>query len=552
LITFNGEIYNYRELREILARDGVAFRSSSDTEVLLAAYESWGADMLSRLNGMFAFAIWDPAKREMLVARDRLGIKPLYYYTRDGCFVCASELKAIMAYPAFRAELDRSALRQYLVRGYVPSPQAIFRDVHKLPPGHVLRVRPGQPVEVRRYWDPVPHYDASSTRGARQAEALAELDALLQEAVRYRMISDVPLGALLSGGIDSSLVVALMQERTRRPVETFTIAFDVPSYDESPYAAAVARYLGTDHHELLVSERNLLELIPSLTRYYDEPFADMSAIPTYAVSRLARQHVTVALSGDGGDETHVGYSTYQWMSTREQIHRWLPRRLIGAGAGLGGRLPHRRVRRTSRYLSFEDDLEAHRWAVSYWPWGEAQRLLNGRADGALPSTAYEHTADRLQDLKLLERMAAADLTSYMIDDILTKVDRASMAVALEVRVPLLDHRVVEFVAGLPLDLKFRRGKGKHLLRQLLYQRVPRELVDRPKHGFTVPMATWLRGPLKDLLLTMTSSDALTAHGLFREDVVARHTREHLSGKRDHTKKLWSLLMFQMWYDRYLK
>jgi asparagine synthase (glutamine-hydrolysing) len=549
-ITFNGEIYNYLELRAELEALGYQFHSDTDTEVLLASYEAWGETMLGRLIGMFAFAIWDAKRHEMFIARDRLGIKPLYYYEKDRHFACASELKSLLAYPDFAGDVDKDALRLYLVKGYIPAPATIFQHVRKLPPGHLLRVRPGQSSHVIQYWDAVPYYTGPH-QDYDEVEVQDRLDDLLQSAVRYRMISDVPVGALLSGGVDSSLVVALMQEQSIRPVKTFTIAFDTPRYNEAPHAKAVAQHLGTEHHELVANEQNLLGFVGDLVNFYDEPFADTSAIPTYAVSAMARQQVTVALSGDGGDETHLGYPTYQWLERREQVRRWLPASLVNVGAELVGRLPQRRFRRLSRYVSFATPLEAHLWVVSYWDWADLPLLLSGHNDGARIIDSYERVVARLPGVELLQQVATADLVLYMADDVLTKVDRASMAVGLEVRVPLLDHRVVEYSAGLPVHMKRRRGVGKYLLRKLLNRRVPQELIDRPKQGFSVPLAQWLQGPLKDLLLSTLTSSRLKIHGLFQTGVVDQHVHEHLDGKHDHSKKLWSLLVFQMWYDRYL-
>jgi asparagine synthase (glutamine-hydrolysing) len=533
-IVFNGEIYNYRELRDMLKADGYAFNSDSDTEVILAAYDAWHHEMVHRLNGMFALAVWDSARRELLVARDRLGIKPLYYFEKDGNFACASELKSLLKYPHFEPEINTRALYQYLVRGFIPTPETIFEHVHKLLPGHLLVVRGGKVEQIEQYWNPLPFFEA--TCSISECEALEELDALLQRAVRYRLVSDVPLGALLSGGIDSSLIVALMQEQSTQPVKTFTIAFDTPKYNEAPFAKAIAKYLGTEHHELTVNEASLLEFVPNLVHFFDEPFADMSAIPTYAVSALARQYVTVALSGDGGDETHLGYSTYAWMQKREQIRRRLPEPLIDVSRFLTQKVRSRQIQRLGQY----------------WPQPEAQELLNSHASHMLDQTSYERTMERLQRTELIQRMSAADLTSYMVDDILTKVDRASMAVALETRVPLLDHNLVEYAAGLPLHLKKQNGTSKYLLRKLLHKRVPAELTDRPKHGFTVPMSQWLRGSLRELLCSMTTRDSLDKHGLFQADVVTQHVREHLAETHDHSKKLWSLLVFQMWYEYYMQ
>ncbi len=548
-IVFNGEIFNYKEIRDELEALGVVFNSHSDTEVLLAAYDQWSHDMLSKLIGQFAFALWDPALGEMFVVRDRLGIKPLYYYTNRGEFVCCSELKSLFPFPSFSPRIDHQAIEGYLSLGYVAAPKTIFQDVFKLRPGHYLRVKRGEIKELRSYWNPLVFYNDESAGGS-ESEVLQHLDNLLLSSVRYRMISDVPLGALLSGGIDSSLIVALAQEQSLNPIKTFTIAFDDKRYDESKDARAVAEYLGTDHHELMIHDDQLLDIVTQLPNNFDEPFADVSAIPTYAVSCMTRKHVKVALSGDGGDETHAGYRTYDWMIAREKVRRILNLATTPVSSLLK-RLPQKRIQRLGKYIQYQNPVDAQAWLVSHWDCQSTMELLKAPASEETISTQYHEVFGQLENCALVQRITAADLSTYMVDDVLTKIDRASMAFALEVRVPLLDHRVVEYSAGLPINIKRKGGQGKYLLRQLLYKRVPQELVDRPKQGFNVPINQWLRHGLRDLLLDSLSPSSLKKHDLFQENVVSRYLAEHLEGKADHGTRLWNLLTFQLWYNHYL-
>src|SRR3954468_5021190 len=487
-ITFNGEIYNFLELRQELEAAGCRFRSHTDTEVILAAYDRWGIDCVQRFAGMFAFAIWDAPKRRLWLVRDRVGKKPLYYSEAGGTLRFASELKALAADAGLTGNVDVDAIRMYLRYGYVPSPRTLYAGVHKLPPAHHLICEDGR-VSVRRYWDPVEHALAPKPRTDAAAEA--ELEAQLATAVRQRMIADVPLGAFLSGGIDSSLVVALMQEQSTTPVKTFTIRFDNPEYNEADHAAAVARHLGTEHHERTCSNSEMLALVDRLPAMYDEPFADSSSVPTYLVSRTARELVTVALSGDGGDELFFGYPRYRYHRTAAAVLS-MPRVLRRAAAFGASRMPARRLRRIADVLR-SDEQDHYARFVSWWTTPDIQAMTGA---AALVAPAYADALQRAARLRIDSRAALLDVVSYLPEDILTKVDRASMAVSLEVRAPLLDHRVAEFALALPIELKRRGRTMKWLLRQLLYKRVPRELIDRPKMGFGVPLGDWFRGPLR--------------------------------------------------------
>jgi asparagine synthase (glutamine-hydrolysing) len=536
-ITFNGEIYNFQELRLELEAKGHRFRSQTDTEVILAAYDQWGVDSVQRLVGMFAFALWDEPKRRLWIVRDRLGKKPLYYADSEGSFRFASELKAIVADPTFEPAVDPGAIRQYLRYGYIPSPATIYRDARKLPPGHFLVVENGR-TTVTRYWDPVPH--ALHVQPRTDAAADAEIESRLATAVRQRMIADVPLGAFLSGGIDSSLVVALMQEQSRAPIRTFTIRFANPEYNEADHAAAVARHLGTEHHEHTCDEREMLSVIDRLPSMYDEPFADSSAVPTYLVSRTARELVTVALSGDGGDELFYGYPRYRFHSVAATVLS-MPRSLRRTAAFAAAQVPNRRVRRIADVLRSD---EADRYArfVSWWSPAEVHTMTGGDpADAPLYADALQRSAGLARD----DRPGLLDLVSYLPEDILTKVDRASMAVSLEVRAPLLDHRVVEFALGLPASLKYRRRTMKWILRQLLYKRVPQALVDRPKMGFGVPLGDWFLGPLRERMDAYCSGSDLEDLGIDPSPVRALWA-DFQAGQSHRTDLLWQMFTLIAW------
>lgn len=541
-ITYNGEVYNFQELRRELEGFGCRFRSQTDTEVVLAAYDRWGLDCLDKLAGMFAFALWDSPRRRLFLARDRLGKKPLYYAEYAGRLVFASELKALLADPDFPREVDPDALSLYLRYGYIPAPYSIFRAARKLPPAHHAVWEDGR-LSVRRYWDPVDIALSGQYEGD-EREAQQRLETLLKESVRGRMIADVPLGAFLSGGIDSSLIVALMQEQSARPVKTFTIQFENPEYNEAKHAAAVAKHLGTEHYEETCGLSQMLRLVDVIPNSFDEPFADSSAIPTYLVSKITRQHVTVALSGDGGDELFFGYPRFHVFSRM----RWLlrtPSLLRNAAATALSVVPRRRWRRAADVLR-ENDEDSYARLITWWS-PPAVARLTGRA--AIESPVYAETRRRLASLPRNERPLVLDLMTYLPEDILTKVDRASMAVSLEVRNPLLDHRVVEFALRLPLRMKWRGGVSKWLLRQLLSRRVPRHLIERPKMGFGVPLADWFRGPLRERMEAALSGDRLEGLGL--DPAPARAVwSDFLSGRTHRTDRLWSLFALTCWIDRW--
>jgi asparagine synthase (glutamine-hydrolysing) len=569
VITYNGEIYNHTRIREELlrAQPGVAFRGHSDTEVMLAAFETWGVECaLQKFNGMFAFALLDRAERRLHLFRDRIGEKPLYYAQFGQTFVFASELKALKQHSSWRAPIDRASLASYLRYGYVTAPRSIYEGVHKLLPGGWLTLElssaeVGAP-RVRQYWAAA----QVAAQGARErldvsdAEALKQLSDLLHDAVGMRMVADVPLGAFLSGGIDSSTVVGIMQKLSPTPVKTFSIGFGEARFNEAEAARAVAQHLGTEHTELYVTPRDALDVVPKLPHMYDEPFADSSQIPTYLVSQLARRHVTVSLSGDGGDELFCGYDRYQiapniWRGL-ERSPLWMRRAAVsgirampmGVWNGLGALLPERLTagRMGDRMLKLADRFAMENFSSIYDSllalWQQPEMALAGASSaGRLVAPI------RLQPLpNQFEQMMAFDLDTYLPDDILVKVDRASMAVSLEARVPLLDHRLIEFAWRLPLHMKRREGTFKWLLRQVLYSLVPRQLVDRPKQGFGVPIELWLRKDLRDWACDLLDERTLRQDGFLNHELIARLLREHLSGRRSWTSQLWTALTFQAW------
>lgn len=574
VIAFNGEVYNFGALRQELAGQNAApaFRGRSDTEVMLAAIEAWGLEAaVKRFVGMFAFALWDRQERVLHLVRDRLGIKPLYYGWAGGALLFGSELKALRAHPAFHPEVDRDVLTLLLRHSCIPSPYSIYKGVRKLPPGTILTLRGPGAAEPVPYWSV---RDAAAAGLAdpfcgSEAEAVDGLDALLREAVGMRMVADVPLGAFLSGGVDSSAVVALMQAQSSRPVQTFSIGFREAGFDEAPFAREVAGHLGTDHTELYVSPEDAQAVIPALSDVYDEPFADSSQIPTFLVSQLARRHVTVSLSGDGGDELFAGYNRYfagrslwnrvGWMphALRRAAARALtaaPPRTLDALAGqLNPVLPRSlrhggissKIAKTADLLRADCPDAMYETLVSHWT-DPASVVLGA---GGEPPTALtgEHRWTGPSDFT--QRMMYLDLMSYLPDDILTKVDRASMAVGLEARVPLLDHRVVEWAWRLPLSLSLRGGQGKWLLRQVLYRYVPREMIERPKMGFGAPIDAWLRGPLRPWAEALLDERRLRDEGFFDPAPIRARWAEHLSGRRNWQHHLWDVLMFQAWHEK---
>jgi asparagine synthase (glutamine-hydrolysing) len=556
-LVYNGEIYNHAALRRELESCGHRFRGHCDTEVLVAALSHWGVDeAVGRLVGMFAFAAWDREKRVLTLARDPLGIKPLYYGWQNGCFLFGSELRALRAHPGFSAEIDRNALALFLRHNYVPGPYSIYRGIDKLPPGSLLCVSPQtapQAASPRAWWDlrQVAEEGARNPFRGSPDEAIEALDQRLREAVRLEMEADVPLGVFLSGGIDSSTIAATMQAQSPRRVRTFTIGFDEAPYDEAVYAKAVAGHLGTEHTEHHVTAAEAREQIPALPRIYDEPFADSSQVPTALLAKLTRRDVTVCLSGDGGDELFCGYDRYDYLGRLWRRIGWCPaaarrigsRILRAAAAGSpSGRLAGK-LHTLSDLLSPATAGEFYARFNTHWR-NPADVVLGGRPAETVLSWPGRWTDGRC----LLEQMMLLDTVSYLPDDLLVKVDRASMAVGLEARVPLLDHRVVAFVWTLPLSLKTRGGQTKWLLRRVLERYIPPRLFERPKMGFGIPLAGWLRGPLRQWAEDLLDERRLRRQGFFRPEPIRQKWTEHLSGRRDWQYLMWDVLMFQTWLD----
>lgn len=566
VMVYNGEVYNHLALRANLG--DVQWRGHSDTETILAAMEAWGIEeTLKRCVGMFAIAVWDRQREALTLARDRLGIKPLYYGFVAGGMVWGSELRALTAHPEFTEEIDREALTLYLRYNSIPAPHTIYRDTFKVMPGTMMTVAAprADAVEATSYWsaEDVARAGQNSPFAGSPDEAVERLDVLLRDAVGSRMLADVPLGAFLSGGVDSSTVVALMQAQSSRPVRTFSIGSPDAGYDEAPQARAVANHLGTDHTELYVTSSDALDVVPMLASMFDEPFADSSQIPTYLVSALARRDVTVSLSGDGGDELFAGYNRHVWAG---RVWRWMRRipfsgrRVLGKGltsvapntwdrwferanpllpSSLQQRMPGYKLHKLAAGLNASGPLDLYRRLVSQWP--EPERLvIGGREPKHQTSAALEALPDFASQMMLM------DMQRYLPDDILTKVDRASMAVSLEARVPLLDHRVVEFAWQLPLSMKLRDGTSKWALRKVLYQYVPRELIERPKTGFGIPLGTWLRGPLREWAEALLDEQRLREDGFFHPEPIREAWHQHQAGTHTWEHPLWTVLMFQDW------
>jgi asparagine synthase (glutamine-hydrolysing) len=559
-VVCNGEIYNHRELRAELERAGHRFRTFSDCEVIVHAYEEYGDTFLHHLNGMFGLALWDESRRRLVLARDRVGIKPLYYALHDGLLLFGSEAKALLAYPGFPRELDLVSLDQYLAYQYVPTPRSIYAGVSKLRPGHALIVEDGRVVE-RPYW----RLDLSSDAHGRRPSDIEQAERLwqtLRESVRMELVSDVPLGVFLSGGIDSSAVVAAMTE-LNYDVRTFTVGFDEPSFDESRHARRVASYFGTQHSETILEPRMLWEMVPSVADVLDEPLADGSIMPTYLLSRFTREHVTVALGGDGGDELFAGYSTlqaHQFARYYRQIPRFLRERIA---APLVRRLPvsHQNLSfdfRAKRFIQGADlppAVQHHIWLGPCGP-DERRALLRPEVREQIGvSNAFDALDEHIADgagYDELSRVLYLDMKMYLESGILTKVDRASMACSLEVRVPLLNTKMLDLVTHLPVDLKLRGMTRKYLLRKALASRLPREVIDRPKKGFGFPVSRWLRGELRELMLDLLSEDRLHRQGIFNVSGVSHLIAQHLHGARDNRMALWALVIFQLWHRHYLE
>jgi asparagine synthase (glutamine-hydrolysing) len=548
-VVFNGEIYNYRELRRELEALGHRFYTSSDTETIVHAYETWGEAAFGRLRGMFGIALWDRGTRTLLLARDRAGIKPLHYAERGGRLFFGSELKSLIAAGAVDREIDLGALDHYLSFLYAPRDRAIFKGVRKLPPGHYLKWHDGR-IEVRQYWQ---IGTAEPFRGSAD-EAASALHTVLADAVRSHMISDVPLGAFLSGGVDSSIVVGLMARASDRPVKTFSIGFDVPQFDELEHARTVSKHFGTEHHEFVVRPDGL-GILDRLIQHFDEPFADSSAIPTWYVSEMAGKHVTVVLSGDGGDELFGGYDRYLPHPRVAQFDSLpIPGKRAMARL-LWPMLPHgARGKNFLRHVSRSDD-GRYLNSIAFFQPDEKQALYTGDVRRALAGLSAEATLgrhlERFASLPAHSRMMRFDFETYLPEDVLAKVDRMSMAHSIESRVPLLDNEVIEFAWTIPAAFKIANGRRKHILKEAVRGLLPAEILDRRKQGFGVPLGVWFRGGLTDVFSDVLRSPLARQRGFFEARFVDRLLDEHLAGRRDHTLRLWQLLVFELWHRHYI-
>lgn len=557
-VVLNGEIYNYREIRSSLEKRGHSFRSASDTEVLPHLYEEYGEAMVEHLNGMFAFALWDSRSRKLLIARDRFGEKPLYWGVFDGALLFASEPKVLLAHPAVKPALNLQALRQYLSFDYVPAPLSIYDGIQKLPAAHKLALADGQ-VRVEPYWK-LSYKTASPVPG--ENEAAEQLRELMADAVRMRLVSDVPLGVLLSGGVDSSTVAAFAVRASSEPVKTFSISFAEASFDESAYARGVAKFLGTDHHEERLSANLAANLVGEIGSWMDEPFSDPSLVPTYLLSRFTRKHVTVALGGDGGDELFAGYPMYaghRWA----QIYRRLPAVLrSGVLEPLVRALPVKTKNLSLDYkalrfitgVNYDPVARHHIWFGSFTP-TEQQELLTPGVLAATDSDIYRQArlfADDCDGADLLCRMQSLDTRLYLAEDILTKVDRASMAVSLEVRAPFLDPRVAEFASSLPSSYRLKGNRSKYILKKAVAGLLPGFVTRRGKKGFGVPVAEWLKVKLRPLARDLLSPERVRRAGVFNPVYVSRLQDEHERGVANHRKLLWTLLMFELWHESFIE
>jgi asparagine synthase (glutamine-hydrolysing) len=558
IVMMNGELYNYREVRDDLEKKGHKFVTKSDTEILPHLYEEYGEDLVDHLNGMYAFSLWDTRRKKLIIARDRFGEKPLYYGVFDGQLLWASEPKALLAHPSVTPELNLDAMRQYLSYDYVPAPHSIYKGVSKLPAAHIMVVENGE-VETRRYWNP--SWEKSGSKPSIETSA-NELRELLSDAVRMRLVADVPLGILLSGGVDSSAIAAFAVQHASEKVKTFSIGFEEDSFDESKYARQVAHHLGTEHYEATLSVETAADLISEIGSWLDEPLSDGSLIPTLMLARFVRHHVTVALGGDGGDELFAGYPMYYAHKVanaysavpnfiRAGLIEPIVKRLPVSTKNLSFEYKAKRFVRSSRF----DPLERHHSWFGSFTLGEQERLLTPHVREKSSNDIYLGAREMLgicDATSSIEQMQFLDINYYMAEDILTKVDRASMAVSLETRAPFLDPRVGEFAASLPLDHKLRGNKGKFVLKKALEPLLPHEILHRKKKGFGIPIADWLKGRLNPLMHDLLAPSRLKDQGIFDPAYVASLIDEHEKGIASHHKQLWTLLVFQLWHENFLQ
>lgn len=570
-ITYNGEVYNHELIRAELEQiEPRIWRGHSDTETLLSAIEQWGLKTtLEKATGMYALALWDNHSNTLQLARDRFGEKPLYYGWQQDCFLFGSQLNALRAHPAFKPEINRDSITLLLRHNYIPAPYSIYQQIFKLMPGTILTLNADKQISTESYWSvrDVMAKSATTIDTSSVDQLLLNLEDTLKQAVAMQMAADVPLGAFLSGGVDSSLIVALMQAQSNKPVKTFSIGFDDPRFNEAEFAREVANHLGTEHTDLYVTADDALAVVPKLAEIYDEPFSDSSQIPTYLVSQIARQHVTVSLSGDAGDELFCGYNRYLLTARLWNKLNRVPVALRKLASSLitaipiiswnqfGKLLPANlqlsnlgdKLHKAASVLACRDIEQLYLGLVSHWQ--NPEQVVLGSKE---PKTVLTDPERKATFVDPILQMMAQDTLSYLTDDILVKVDRAAMAVSLETRVPFLDHSVLEHAWRIPLDLKLRNGKSKWCLREILYKYVPKDLIERPKMGFAVPLDAWLRGPLMPWADNLLAEDRLRVEGFFDVEVISRMWQEHKSGKRNWQYQLWDVLMFQSWYEKYHK
>ena len=559
-LVYNGEVYNFKEIRSELEKQGYSFESQSDTEVILKAYHKWGKDAIRRFNGMFAIAIFDSQKRTLTLIRDRAGVKPLYWYQKDGLFMFASELKSFHEHPAFVNELNQDGLALFLQYGYIPQPHTIFNHTHKLKAGHSLELDiNNSTLKIGKYWDVIDCYNQPKLDISEQ-EAMDETERLLRSACEYRMVSDVPVGIFLSGGYDSSAVTALLQSERTGKLKTFSIGFHEEKFNEAHHAKKVAKHLGTDHTEYYCTQKDALEILPKLPEIWDEPFADNSVIPTTLVSKLAREQVTVSLSADGGDEVFGGYDKYVQAAHYHHLFTKVPARsLIAKTLSM---IPPEKTSLDLLISNFSGKYHRALSIMSADSQSQAmQNLQKFFSDSELPGlmrvktgkiqTGFDDVAHLNSQLSDLDKMMAIDFKTYQLDDILTKVDRATMSVSLEGREPLLDYRLIEYVARLDPSFKINNGNKKYLLKQITHKYLPKEMMDRPKMGFSVPIIEWFSDELKHYLDHYFEPGLLEKQGLFNVKLLTKMKTKYLAGQKHHIGKLWTILVFQMWYERWM-
>ena len=561
-ITFNGEIYNYAEIKKELEQKGHQFNSHSDTEVILHAYTQWGSHALQKFIGMFAFVIYDEINQKLFACRDRAGVKPLFYFWKNGLFLFGSELKALLQHPEFTKEINSNATAAFMQYGYVPAPHCIFNDTYKLKPGHFLELDlVKQSIAETQYWNVYDAYNKPILQ-IDLPDAITETEKLLTNAFQYRMVSDVPVGVFLSGGYDSSCVTALLQANNTEKIKTFTIGVPDAGLNEAPFAKAIAKHLGTDHTEYYCTQKEALEIVPQLPYFYDEPFADSSAIPTSLVSKIAREKVTVALSADAGDEIFAGYNRYDYMLKYGKKLQQVPGFIRRGTAAMMDVIPansipvmnkkylfHSRYEKLKSFLKNPSDRTFFKQMSQHMSNKDIDRLFKHPVYDV--TTSFDSTELKPENYSILNYMMAVDYQTYLVDDILQKVDRAGMRVSLEGREPFLDHRIIEWAAQLPMEYKYNNGNKKFIIKEIVHKYIPKEIMDRPKMGFGIPIANWLQHDLKPFVDQYFDEAFIIKQNIFNNDEIQRIKKSFYHGKIERAEKIWFLLMFQMWYDRWM-